>query len=629
MRYGLFSSPPLGDKVRLRAVTVAESTGCEIVSPDTLELRDQSGFLFDNVLDSATVVSPLFDRKRRTVSTADHAPVVTKVKLPPTQQQQSRALRSSAYKWQVYGRRSLGVPLPLPASAASATSFSAGGGLASASSAYARGDHYRELAEKARIKLRRVSVDGVASARLQASQTYAQRIQNELEETQRFLAQLSLTPASASHKPAPLSIKSAAAATAIDASVADTLNQVNELRKEYEEKRRAEEESQAQQRKDTELEKQRKADEEKAKAMPPPAPVAAAKEAVKAAKPAKLPATPDALVSAKPESATDISSITPSNASLLAAAQRPAPTTAAKLVSEDALEWATKYRNLYTQLMGELAPKIKGDKNKRVYCFKQRGTITKSIGQLTDSWVFVNRCTSTISEILAESKRHGADIHSWMLNLTAKAIVKQAEKEASIAQHAAYPLATTAVLIMQAYPQLADMLMIRLVKKCPYIVPQYFSRQPGQSIEDYLRSIGYKGKEDDELESENIYNERMTGMVALYAAIVQIASANGKPNPFPVSHGWTWMARLLNLAPRSISPLLVHTFLSVAGASLMAAYGKQFRKLLDVLANSWIPSISAKDPTSTASKSNLCGYLEKYQRTGVLPECEGRVIKNS
>ncbi|KAJ2493575.1 hypothetical protein IWW37_000441 [Coemansia sp. RSA 2050] len=613
MRYGMPPDLAFAEKPRLRAVTIAESVDSELSSPTTRVSRKKDR-LFDVVPDATPFASPLFDRKRRAASTAGSLPVVTKVKLPPTLQQQSRAARSSAYRWQVYGRRSLGVPLSLPVPNAAA-----GGGLASASSAYAQGDRYRELAEKARARIRRVSVDGVASARTHASQTYAQRIQRELEETQRFLAQLTLSPASANPKPA-VSTKAT-----IDAGVSDTLNRVKELRKEYEEKRRVEEELQAEKREAKELERQKKKEEEERAKAAPPAPPAALPAA---AKPKKLPAKADTPAPTALASPSSVGAIALNEAPLPPIAQ-PAAATATKLVSSDALEWATKYRSLYTQLMGELAPKIKNDKNKRTYCFKHRGTITKSIGQLKDSWVFVNRCTSTISEILAESVRHGADVHSWMLNLTAKAIVKQAEKEASIAQHAAYPLATTAVLIMQTYPQLTDMLLIRLVKKCPYVVPQYFGRQAGQSAEDYLRSIGYKEKEDEGLESENIYTERMTGMLALYAAIVQTASANGKPNLFPISHGWTWMARLLNLPPRSISPLLVHTFLSVAGASLMAAYGKQFKKLLDTLINSWVPSISAKDPVAVASKSNLCGYLEKYQKTGMLPECEGRIIKRS
>ncbi|KAJ1822808.1 hypothetical protein LPJ60_001887 [Coemansia sp. RSA 2675] len=616
MRYGLPPELAFVEGPRLRAATIAESVDSDF-SPVAHAPSKHDG-LFDVAHDTTSFVSPLFDRKRRAASTADNFAVVTKVKLPPTQQQQLRAVRSSAYKWQAYGHRSLGVPLSLPVSGAAAA-----GGLASASSAHAQGDHYRELAEKARAKIRRVSIDGVASARTHASQTYAQRIQRELEETQKFLAQLTLSPAPAIPKPA------VPTKATIDAGVSDTLNQVQELRKEYEEKRRAEVELQAKKREAKELEKQKKKEEEeRAKAPPPPAPPVASPAADKPAKPKKVPVKADTLAPTPLASSSLVGAIAPPEATLPSIVP-PVTTTAVKLVSPDALEWATKYRNLYTQLMGELAPKIKNDKNKRTYCFKHRGTITKSIGQLKDSWVFVNRCTTTISEILAESTRHGADVHSWMLNLTAKAIVKQAEKEASIAQHAAYPLATTAVLIMQTYPQLTDMLLIRLVKKCPYVVPQYFGRQAEQSVEDYLRSIGYKEKEDEGLESESIYTERMTGMLALYAAVVQIASANGKPNPFPISHGWTWMARLLNLPPRSISPLLVHTFLSVAGASLMAAYGKQFKKLLDALINSWVPSISSKDPVAIASKSNLCGYLEKYQRTGMLPECEGRVIKRN
>ncbi|KAJ2759725.1 hypothetical protein IWQ57_006481, partial [Coemansia nantahalensis] len=197
----------------------------------------------------------------------------------------------------------------------------------------------------------------------------------------------------------------------------------------------------------------------------------------------------------------------------------------------------------------------------------------------------------------------------------------------SVTHPAAYPLAATAVLIMQKHPQLLDMLMVRLVKKCPYVIPEYIRRQPDQSVADFVRASGYKENDDGERESEGIYMERMAGMVALFAAIVQTAS-NGSSNPFPIRHGWTWLARMLNQAPRTISPLLVQTFLSVAGTAMAAAYPRQLPKMLD-LALPWLNAAPAKNAAAVALRSNLTSYLEEYRRTGKLKECAGRNIKAS
>ncbi|KAJ1949670.1 hypothetical protein EC988_004679 [Linderina pennispora] len=93
--------------------------------------------------------------------------------------------------------------------------------------------------------------------------------------------------------------------------------------------------------------------------------------------------------------------------------------------------------------------------------------------------------------------------------------------------------------------------------------------------------------------------------------------------------GWTWMARMVNLPPRAISPALVVTFLELAGTAMLAAYDEQFRKLLRALANRWLPMVPTDEPLAVASKSRLGSYLEDYQRTGCLGEVEGRVIAPS
>ena len=74
--------------------------------------------------------------------------------------------------------------------------------------------------------------------------------------------------------------------------------------------------------------------------------------------------------------------------------------------------------------------------------------------------------------------------------------------------------------------------------------------------------IGYRKNENDEYESESQYMENMCGIVALYASIIQMKLV---PNTYSMNRGWTWIARLLNMKPRTITPLLLHTFLDIAG----------------------------------------------------------------
>ncbi|KAJ1858393.1 hypothetical protein GGH12_000793 [Coemansia sp. RSA 1822] len=185
----------------------------------------------------------------------------------------------------------------------------------------------------------------------------------------------------------------------------------------------------------------------------------------------------------------------------------------------------------------------------------------------------------------------------------------------------------TAVLVMQAYPKLADMLIIQLVKKCPFVVPQYMAKQPGQNTDNFIKAAGYWQNDDGYIESEGIYAERMTGMLALFAAIVQMPDIGSQPNPFPVHHGWIWLARIINMPPRAILPLLVQTFLSVAGPTMLGVYGRQMDKLIGVLATTWIATVTGSSPLAVAGKSNLTTFIDKYHSSGSICECKGRVIK--
>ncbi|KAJ2082599.1 hypothetical protein H4R24_001480 [Coemansia sp. RSA 988] len=537
------------------------------------------------------VVSPLFDRRRRrTLSSIDHGEKHAGLALT----------RGKVRSWRMYARRSLGAPFPVASSPLSARP-------SGDSTAYSRGDRYRELAEKANMRLRRFSTSAADTARSTACQAYARPIHQELEETRVFLENLTIAP---QQLPPTTTGKSLSKTDEIDESVADTLAKVDQMRRDFYRKREQEKEEKVnakkqleEQQRQNQQQKQREDDERRQKEA-----AEKAKPVVETVKPAPATVALTPSVAPKPNTVTNATS------------QLHAPSTNA------AQEWAAKYRQMYRELMDDLAPQIKGNKPKSSYCFRQRGLITRGIGQLKDSWDFICRTADSIKTIIAESAHQGEDVQRWMLNLVAKAAVKQAEKEVAVAHHAAFPLAAAAVLVMQTYPQLVDMLLLRLVKKCPYVIPEYAAKLPTQPTAEYMRTIGYKDN-GDEIESRELYSERMAGMIALFAAVVQTNDLGGRPNPLPLNYGWTWLSRMANLAPRAISPLLVQTFLSIAGPAMLATYGRQMTKIIDVLADKWIPAIPAASPGAVAAKSNLCGYIEEYRNFGTLKECPGRIIK--
>ncbi|KAJ1731751.1 hypothetical protein LPJ61_002382 [Coemansia biformis] len=501
------------------------------------------------------------------------------------------AAGGKARNWRTHARCSIGMPFPVSSSPVSPRPLD--------EDAYGRGGRHRELAERVKVRLR--CGGSISEARASACQAYACPIQKEAEDVRVFLSGLTI-----SQPPA-------APAGGMDPSVADTLAKVDQMRRDFEERQNAEAAAREKAAKERAEAKAKELEEAKLKERQQ------LEESQRSAEEAARKRIDDEkakLAHAVPESAQAIG--------VPAAALVAAGSTGA---SGPALEWAGKYRRMYRQLMDEVAPQIEGNKDIKAACFKRRGLIKRGLGQLKDSWEFISRTADNIKGILAESARSGPVVEQWMLNLVAKAVVKQAEREVAVTHHAAYPLAAAAVLIMQDYPQLVDMLMVRLVKKCPYVIPEYIRKQPGQSVGDFKRANGYKENESGDLETEGIYSERMAGMVALFAAVVQTAPLGNRPNPFPVRHGWTWLARMLNLAPRTVSPLLVQTFLSIAGASMAAAYPRQLPKLLTLLVSAWIPAASAKNPAAVASRYNLTGFMEDYQRTGKLKECPGRNIK--
>jgi nucleoporin GLE1 len=68
--------------------------------------------------------------------------------------------------------------------------------------------------------------------------------------------------------------------------------------------------------------------------------------------------------------------------------------------------------------------------------------------------------------------------YAYLVSHLSKALIKQAESEVSAKAEAAFPLARVVLgLILRGHAALSDILFARFVKKCPWVVPFYPSKQ--------------------------------------------------------------------------------------------------------------------------------------------------------
>lgn len=119
---------------------------------------------------------------------------------------------------------------------------------------------------------------------------------------------------------------------------------------------------------------------------------------------------------------------------------------------------------------------------------------------------------------------------------------------------AAFPIGVVASGIWELHPRVGELILAHLHKKCPYSVPHYPPMKEGTSLEEYQRLgeaqtvcslvkqnqtgvskevkfvfccrclhgriLGYR-VDDDGVEGQDSFLKRMSGMIRLYAAVIQ------------------------------------------------------------------------------------------------------------
>ncbi|CAG8477421.1 7850_t:CDS:2 [Funneliformis caledonium] len=183
-----------------------------------------------------------------------------------------------------------------------------------------------------------------------------------------------------------------------------------------------------------------------------------------------------------------------------------------KLVSDSALKEEEKYR----QYLKVINDNIAKNSQLKAQSLESRRAITLALNTLTNDRIKIIDIATRLDKML-KSVQNNKQLYYFLLNFTAKGIVKHAEVDVLSNESAAFPFAHVSVLLSTEHPDFMDkLMMVRLVKKCPYVLPRYYVKLPNQSLNDFRKQMGYKHNEDDEA-----YVNRMCAILALYCAIMQ------------------------------------------------------------------------------------------------------------
>ncbi|XP_059714112.1 mRNA export factor GLE1-like [Haemorhous mexicanus] len=226
--------------------------------------------------------------------------------------------------------------------------------------------------------------------------------------------------------------------------------------------------------------------------------------------------------------------------------------------------------------------------------------------------------------VLVTQHPQGLEFVSYKL---AEKFVRHGEGEVSFHHDSAFPIAVVLSGIWELHPRVGDIFLAHLHKKCPYSVPFYPARKEGTSVEEYQRMLGYE-VHDSKVEEPDHFLKRMSGMIRLYAAIIQLRWPHGNrrgAHPHGLGYGWRWLAQMLNLEPRAdVTAALLLDFLEVCGNALMRQYGIQFWKAMLFIQKSYIPRIEAVTSSGQMGcLSRLKTFVQKCLQAEEMPLPKG------
>ena len=130
---------------------------------------------------------------------------------------------------------------------------------------------------------------------------------------------------------------------------------------------------------------------------------------------------------------------------------------------------------------------------------------------------------------------------------------KQGEEVGSRNAEATFAIGTVIVALRVEFPVLGHLVLAHFYRKCPCLVPHYRIHKQGQSDTDYYKQLGYEYSENGQIESQDIFQKRVSGLVRLYAAIrITDKHRNQAPNLYGLEGARRFVLSVVNL-PLSVA----------------------------------------------------------------------------
>lgn len=218
---------------------------------------------------------------------------------------------------------------------------------------------------------------------------------------------------------------------------------------------------------------------------------------------------------------------------------------------------------------------------------KQVGVVKRKIniklGQLSNSMAQLNTICNEVVE-LAQYTKGDPLAFKWILNFIAKAIVSQAEAEVTVKPTAALPLGRLAMHLLKHLDGLYYFMCARFVKKCCFTIGYTGTID----TEEGRIRMGWK-RVDDKWESEVKYEERVGGILTVWAVMSRLESTSAFEF-FSMEAEWRFLARVLNTDSQLITNahyVVVCNWWEAAAEQVVHRFGKQAFKVLYLAYKDW------------------------------------------
>lgn len=275
------------------------------------------------------------------------------------------------------------------------------------------------------------------------------------------------------------------------------------------------------------------------------------------------------------------------------------------------------YKDKILQIKKEIVEPVKKmDVDTRNLISRHKRKINPKFGQLTNSNQQLQTIQTELFGLVDQTKSNQL-AYLWVLNFIAKALVHQSETEVRVKPESALPLAKLALALMIRYPELKELLMARWVKKCPFVIGYTcnIDTEQGRS------NMGWKRNSDEKWEEGTSYDERMGGMVTLFAVITRLPLSaeliHQQQHPLPISHSWRLLARIANTSRNLLTNshfVVLGSWWDAAALQFHQAYSKQAQKLLQLVGDNLTSAVAEQKYVGAARLRIL---MEEWQTSGI------------